>query len=93
MARHNRLLKPAIRYALTGDENGISSEVPARSARTIREKDSSDESSCSDFSDGEDQAEGNIAANRSTRSRTAPCPPPTGTTTTSSRACSRGRTS
>ena len=64
MARHNRLLKPAIRFALTGDENGISSETPARSARTIRETDSSDESSCSDFSDGEDQAEGNIAANK-----------------------------
>lgn len=66
MANRNRRIGPEIRIALTGDKNGNCLEAPApNAARPMREGNStSDESDASSDSDGEDQEEGNRAANK-----------------------------
>lgn len=65
MANRNRRIGPEIRIALTGNATGICAEAPALPARAMLEDDSdSEDGSKWGSSDGEDQEEGNRAANK-----------------------------
>ena len=65
MANRNRRVGPEIRIALTGNASGVCAEAPAMPAiRPMLEAGSDSEEEEDDLSDGEDQEEGNHAANK-----------------------------